>query len=286
MKCWKCHRKEFLFKCRRCEKYFCSRHRLPEDHDCEQAPKGNIFKNIRNNKNFRESHRHNWRGSDYHKKENVLEKVYYYTNKSLKFIPIIGLILLFIIYPYIEKMKVSQTHLILGSFNFSNIPEMIFTAVAIITVITAYKYWLLRMRLIRHNRFLAKTIIFAIILLLFSRHIPLNSAIGQYYDWLFFIISSIAIISLTILTAKKINSINLASDLACWGLRLLGGVFAFAGFIAFFFASVALVASAISNVAWVSQGIFWVLGACLFLLGAFCEFRSLRRYPMLGIWHA
>jgi len=274
MKCWKCHRKGFLFKCRRCGKYFCDRHRLPEDHYCRQFTKRNIFEGLKERKRdyFRE-----------HGRRIHLRGVYY---KSLSFIPLIGLILLFIIYPYIEKTKVSPPHLILGSFNFSNTAEVIFTLVAITTVITAYKYWLLRMRLIRHNRFLAKTIIFAIILLLFSRHVQLNSAIGRYYDWLFFIVSSIAIISLTILTAKKINSINLASDLACWGLRLLGGVFAFAGFIVFFFVSFAFAATVISNVTWVSQGIFWVTGICLFLLGAFCEFRSLRRYSLMGIWRA
>jgi len=34
MKCWKCYKREYLFKCGRCGKYFCSKHRLPEDHDC------------------------------------------------------------------------------------------------------------------------------------------------------------------------------------------------------------------------------------------------------------
>ena len=272
MRCWKCRRKGYLFKCRRCGKYFCDRHRLPEDHYCKQFTKRNIFNRL----NEREHH-------EEHGKRIHLGGIFY---NFLKFIPIIGIILLFIIYPYIGKTKISAPNLIFGSFDFSNIAGIIFTIAALITLITAYKYWLLRIRFVRHNRFLVNVLLWSVGLWIFSRHVMISSLIGNYYDWLLLIITSWAIISASLLVARKINSINLASDLACWGLRLLGGVFVFVGFWVLMAGSFAFIATSISNVTWHSQGVFWVLGICLLLLGAFCEFRSVRRFPMMGIWRA
>ena len=34
------------FYCRRCDKYFCTKHRLPENHNCSGFKKGNMFKNM------------------------------------------------------------------------------------------------------------------------------------------------------------------------------------------------------------------------------------------------
>ena len=48
MRCWRCRRRGYLFRCRHCNKYFCDRHRLPEDHHCRQFRRGNIFKNLKN----------------------------------------------------------------------------------------------------------------------------------------------------------------------------------------------------------------------------------------------
>jgi hypothetical protein len=206
----------------------------------------------------------------------------------MKFVPILGIIVLFMLYSYTggPLRQNNSNNPIIASFDFSNIYSIFFTLIFIIILITGYQYWLLRNRFVRHNRFLVKIILISLGLWVFSRHVFISSTIGGYYDWLLLIISSWAVISATLLTARKINSINLASDLSCWGLRLLGGIFVFVGFMILMMGSMAFIFTAIGNVTWHSQGVFWVIAICLMLLGAFCEFRSVRRFPMMGIWRA
>jgi len=232
-------------------------------------------------------------------------KDFYYRHirRNLKYLPIIGVILLVFLYFYmhqpannvttsnnppasfIEKMKYNWAQFS-NSFDFSNKAQLIFTIILIITIWTAYYYWGRRFRVIRHNPRLVQIILIAVSLLFFSKHILLNSLVGKYYDWGIFIFSAVAIVLGSVLLTKIINSINLASDLYCWGLRLLGVVFFFIGWIVLTSASFSWMLLSLNNVHMVSQNVLWILGVCLILLGAFCEFRSFRRFPMVGIWRA
>ena len=47
-RCAYCHEKikSLPFHCKRCNKFFCDEHRLPEDHKCAGLKKGNIFRNL------------------------------------------------------------------------------------------------------------------------------------------------------------------------------------------------------------------------------------------------
>ena len=95
----------------------------------------------------------------------------------------------------------------------------------------------------------------------------------------FFIIASITLIYISILTIKKINKINLRSDLNCWGVRLLGVVFIIVGMLLLgfiYFKGLFLMSF--------SYDIKITLGLCLIFIGGFCGYRSTRRFPMVGIW--
>jgi len=95
----------------------------------------------------------------------------------------------------------------------------------------------------------------------------------------FLFVASITLIWISFLIIKKINKVNLSSDLSCWGIRLLGILFITGGgwllFIIYF--------KMIFSMSFIYD-IKITLGLCLIFVGAFCEFRSLRRFPMIGIW--
>ena len=50
MRCWKCHRnfRELPYLCHYCNKYFCSRCRLPEEHNCKGLKKDSLFLTLKN----------------------------------------------------------------------------------------------------------------------------------------------------------------------------------------------------------------------------------------------
>lgn len=58
VKCKTCQRhiRDLPFKCHRCGQYFCSRHRLPENHRCIGLKKGNVFLNIAQEKHHHASY--------------------------------------------------------------------------------------------------------------------------------------------------------------------------------------------------------------------------------------
>jgi hypothetical protein len=62
------------FHCRRCGKYFCSKHRLPEDHNCPGLKQGNIFDNLSDNRkkySHRKTKKHYYDVDEEHKNEYV-----------------------------------------------------------------------------------------------------------------------------------------------------------------------------------------------------------------------
>jgi len=222
-------------------------------------------------------------------------------DKYLKYIPLVGVLIL--IYLSLHSLisyepsrgytggqvAPSLTVIIydfINSFDFSDYKEVAFTLIFIITLWTGYKYWLTKFGIIRHNKQLSEVLLFSIFLIVFSRHIKVNNLLFKFYDFVMFLAFLIVLVGGTWLLMKTIDRIDLRSDLYCWGLRgsglilLLFGVFV----LSFGMGAVAL-ASIESGIFSIAGFILPISGLCLMALGAFSEFRSFRRYPIIYVGH-
>lgn len=219
-----------------------------------------------------------------------IKGIYYrYISKYMKYIPIIGIIIL--IYLYSQQTDIStpttkntasliqqlENSIIefTQSFDFSDKTQLFKTIILLITIWTGYKYWLIKFRVIKRNEKLTDKVIFVIMLLVFSVHIKLKSTLGQYLDFGLFLLALYLILAGSWLVAKIIDSFNLESDLYCWGLRLVGGALIIFG--AILFMSGAMV-NILTHSSLAFNNIYWIAGLCIMALGAFSEFRSFRRY--------
>ena len=160
-----------------------------------------------------------------------------------------------------------------NSFDFSDTTLIITTVLILITIWTGYKYWLRNYRIIRRNKKITEQILFAVSIVVLSEHIIYNSVIGQIFDYIIFFVFLYVVLASTWLLAKILDSLNMENDLYCWGLRLIGIVLMFFGFV--MFSSGAFVMALNTST---SSNIFWISGICLMLLGAFSEYRSFRRH--------
>lgn len=214
-----------------------------------------------------------------------------------KLVPIIGLIALYLVLAQetsikedtnvvdtslglINKLKDIMNDLV-NSFDLSNRLEVAKTIILLVVIWSGYKYWLLNIRVIRQNSSLVEKIVFVIILLIIIRHVKIDSPIGKFVDWGLFLGVLYLILAGTWLAAEWVNSLDLRSDLYCWGLRIVGIVLMIIG--ALLFTSSALVLT-FTNVKLVFNNVYWIASVCLMALGAFCEYRSLRRYPAVHVW--
>ena len=174
-------------------------------------------------------------------KNKIKEFFKYKLKKYMKFIPVIGLILLFALsygtktvdlsaqqlneLPSAKENFLTVSNEIINSFNFSNGIEILITIVVLVTLWTGYKYWLSQLRYVRRNsKLLEKLVVVIMILIFLGRHVKTNSVIGGYVDWTLFLLFLYLVIAGSWFLAKTIDSIDLSSDLYCWGLRLIGGV--------------------------------------------------------------
>ena len=105
--------------------------------------------------------------------------------------------------------------------------------------------------------------------------------ISPVIDWGIFLLASYVVIGTSWTIAKKIDAIDLRSDLSCWGLRIIALPVIFFGVM--LLASTSLVFTFSRNNL-VFNNIYWILGVCIILLGLFMEYRSFRRHPALMIW--
>lgn len=217
-----------------------------------------------------------------------------YLHKFMKFIPLIGIILLFGIYwsqhsagvvtvdASLSEKLLHTVEVFKNSFYFSDRSQLAITIILLITLWTGYKYWLKNQRYIhRNSRLLEKLIIVIMVIIFVNYHIRLDSLIGKAADWALFLLSLYLTVAGSWFLAKTIDGINLRSDLYCWGLRLIGGLVIFFGVIILTSSALALT---LSNSKLVFNNIYWILGICIILLGAFMEYRSLRRHPAIHVW--
>ncbi|MFA5406326.1 MAG: hypothetical protein WC307_03135 [Candidatus Nanoarchaeia archaeon] len=222
----------------------------------------------------------------------------------MKFIPIIGLIILALMYsPSIDTQMAPlgeansgdifsrflvTAQVFFDTFDFSDQFTLTTTIILLITLWTGYKYWLLNMKYIKHYPILLKRLIITIMFLVFiNNHVKMNSPLTFIFDWILFIASLYLVLAGFWYIAKTIDRINLRSDLYCWGLRILGGIIIFVGAVLFVSTGMALMLnfSFNPNARLMFNNIYWILSLCVIMLGVFMQYRSFRRHPALMIWN-
>ena len=170
---------------------------------------------------------------------------------------------------------------IVNSFTFTNYYVIVFLIVLLFTIWFGFKSWVLRLDFIRRKYQTARIVVFALMILIVMNYIKPNSTLGAISDWGTFLAFLGGSLGLWWLVLKFIDSLDLSSDLYCWGLRFVGAVFFLLSFFFFTATGFAMFSNASS---FVTSNILWIDGILLLLLSAFCEFRSTRRYPMVKIW--
>lgn len=245
-------------------------------------------------RNFKESLKE-WRK----KKINFFHDVKKSTRKVLpknlmKFVPILGLIILFAIYSGrttqtpesdissgdLKDQIVAIWNELRYSFVFSDTLQLITTIILLITIWTGFKYWLVKLKFIRKNYKLTERILFVVSFIIFGNHIRIGSMLGNVWEWGIFLAFLYLILAGTGFILKWIDQLNMRSDLVIWLVRLAGGLILFFGIMFFLSLSFTLTLSkpALHN------NLFWILGLCIIAIGAFCEYRSFRRHPAIHVW--
>lgn len=132
------------------------------------------------------------------------------------------------------------------------------------------------------NNYLIISLVLLIGIVLVSDYIKEISVITQYFDIPIFIVATVLIAKGTWFLMKRIDEINLESDLSCWGLRIMGAGLCIMGIIIIFVIPMTLIMASyelkteIPSYLYIS--IFAILGLAMIIVGTFTEFRSFRRY--------
>lgn len=160
--------------------------------------------------------------------------------------------------------------------------EIAITTLTLLTIWLTYKYWIKDLKYFRRvTELLEKLVIVIMALIFLSRHIKTGSPLGSIADWVIFLMTLYVEVAGTWFSAKVIDSIDLSSDLKNWGLRLLGLSTIFLG-TALFLTSTLTLTLAESHL--VFNNVYWIGSICLVALGAFMEYRSIRRHPAIKVW--
>lgn len=215
--------------------------------------------------------------------------------KLLKTIPILGLLYLLVLFlgdgegePGIATNQLSTEQLwealegLVSSFKFGDPQTIIITVVTAIVIWTGYKYWLLQLRVFRRKQQITERLVFAFIAFVFiNNHIKVNSPLGRFVDWAILLIFLYLVLAGTWLGLNFIDSINMRSDLNVWSLRLVGLVTIGFGVLLFTSSTFAL---AVTDIDLIFNNIYWIGSLCIIGLGAFMEYRSVRREPAIYVW--
>lgn len=113
--------------------------------------------------------------------------------------------------------------------------------------------------------------------------INFGNIITKSISYLIFIIYFIIMIRCAWYFLKKINNLNLMSDLTAWLLRIGSGLLLIISASMYFSTIVTSFANPDVNMFLYYSLYVWTI--VIFILGAFGIWRSLRRYPIIGIWH-
>ncbi len=302
------------YDCSHCERTFCQDHRLPEKHDCSGL--GDPKDRLKQSENVSYMDDKAGREGKEEKEEpaqpshpsvsysapklNIVpraRRMFRRRSVPKKAIPLVGLVLLgWIFYarssnrgmvesvtePSWSGLLMTAMSRVESALVNLNAEALGITALIVLTLWTGYKYWLRDYRYIRRSRtLLEKVVIVLIFVVIVERHVLLDTVIGRFADYAVFLAFLYLELAGTWMVAKTIDSINLASDLYLWGLRILGGVLMFFGAVVFVSGSMTL---SLSGSDAVTQNIIWIAGICIMLLGAFMNYRSVRRAPAIHVW--
>jgi hypothetical protein len=181
------------------------------------------------------------------------------SNDFLKIIPIVSVLLAYILITLDNK---------------TNFVEIIITLLILITIWTGYKYWLLKYYVIRKNKTLVTRFLIVTSLLIASRHFPMTSPVGVVFDYVIFALLLYVTLTFTWIMLKVINSLDLRSDLLCWGLILTSIILFCGGIFLIFTIWLSIAFSGVS----MFQYSLLIMGGCITVLGIFSAFRARRRY--------
>ena len=96
-----------------------------------------------------------------------------------------------------------------------------------------------------------------------------------FFDISVFLVLLYIVIHYTVVSLKKLNSLNLESDLNCWGLRLLSMCLVFVGSC---IVMISVMSITITTVVPLYYNIIWIVGLCIIVISIFSGYRSTRRY--------
>jgi hypothetical protein len=233
-----------------------------------------------------------------------IEKKSFVTNKKItpkKLIAPIGLVLLLILSTLPTKLTLfgiaPTLDIILKYFIFKTLNELLFVTILIITIWFGFKHWIYfsklfrKRKFFRKNRKLVKRLVKAVIILIFIFNL---NVLTEFSIWIhlatFITILSVGLL-FTIIVLRKVNSIDLRSDLNCWILRI-GGVVILLSTAIFWLGSIIGIMVAMGYSYYygrimlnLNDYIFFTVLICITLIAIFCIFRSNRRFAMVGIWH-
>ena len=144
----------------------------------------------------------------------IIDFYWKYIRKNLKFSPLIGLIIVLII--FIQRsieiaffIKISDTvHIFLELFDLLDKWRLTMNIFIVITIWAAYRYWLNRFKIIKRNPRVAGSIKYVLTFLILTEHINLNSPIGRFVDWAILLAVAYLLVAGLFLLIGKIYSID------------------------------------------------------------------------------
>ena len=140
------------------------------------------------------------------------------------------------------------------------------------------------LRMVKRNRKFFERIynamIVFILILTFSIFVRPGSLLFTYIDYGLFLLIFYIVLSIFYVWIKYIDSLNLYNDFTIWVVRIVGGLAVLFGFILIFSSQIVMTYTYNTPRNLVFNNIYWIIGFAFILLGAFCEFRSTRRYGM------
>lgn len=296
--------------CNYCDDTYCEDHRLPENHECSGL-------NRNTDSGAEEKEKGEEASNEQKKEENIVDGVM----KSIKIVkpvskiannvwhrvrninwhkglPILGIIGLVFISSFRETNAIFKEGQLRVDVIFDGVKpgfqelqtalvatepvELALTFVLIFTIWTGFRYWLQDLKYIhRNNNLLERLVITLIFVIVVMRHIDTGTAIGFYIDWAVFLSVLYLELSGTWFIAKTIDTIDLRSDLYLWLLRLSGTAIMFLGVSIIVSSGMAL---SLQDSSMLLENATWIAGICIFFLGAFMDYRSLRREPAIHVY--
>lgn len=138
--------------------------------------------------------------------------------RNLKFIPIIGLIIVLMIQFFQKSTEVTfllqistAVNIFFELFDFSDNWQFVKNIFIVITIWAAYRYWLNRLSIIKKNPKLAESTKYVLMFLILVEHINLNSPIDKFVEWTVLLAVAYLILAVLYVLNVIIYSIDLNS---------------------------------------------------------------------------